>query len=142
MSLAKAAVGAGISTARNKPEKWGPHWDGFGKRFASNMGRTFVARTTRYGLDEALKLDSHFYRSKDRSAEAKIKNAIISPFAARRTDGRRTIGIPNIIGTYTGHVVAKEAWYPKRYTWKDGLKSGTLSLGTSVLFNLFREFVK
>lgn len=142
MSIARAAASAGVSTASNTPEEWGPHWEGFGKRFASNMGTTLVVSTTRYGLGEALKLDSHFYRSKDRSTGAKVKNAVISPFTARKTDGRRTIGIPNIVGTYTGHIVARETWFPKRYTWKDGLKSGTLSLGTSVVFNLIREFIK
>jgi hypothetical protein len=45
-----------------------------------------------------------------------------------------------MIGSYTGSIVAAETWYPRRYGLKDGLKSGTLSLGTDILSNLFKEF--
>lgn len=141
-ALAKYAITAGVGTARNEPEEWGGQWKGFGKRYASDAGRGLIRGTVTYGLDEALKLDSHFYRSQNRSTGAKLKNALISPFTARRPNGKRTIGIPRIVGTYSAGVIAAETWYPNRYTYKDGLKSGTISLGTNMLFNLVREFIK
>jgi hypothetical protein len=51
------------------------------------------------------------------------------------------VGIPNLAGTYTSGIIAREAWYPDRYDWKDGVRSGTISLGFSAAFNLFKEFV-
>ena len=95
-----------------------------------------------YGLDEALKYDSKFYRSRDRSLSSRIGNALISPVTARNKRGKRVIGLPRILGTYTSNVVAAETWYPSRYTYKDGLRSGTISLGMNAAFNLAKEFVR
>lgn len=141
VSLAKSAFSAGISTASNSPEEWEPNARGFGRRFASNFGRNLVSTTTRYGLDEALSLDSAYYRSTKNGFGSRLGNAVISTVTARRPNGRRTVGIPRIVGTYTGHIVAAEAWYPARYGWKDGLRSGTISLGMNSVFNIVREFV-
>jgi hypothetical protein len=140
-ALARQVAGAGISTWRNSPEEWGDHWEGFGRRVASNFGKNVIKQTTTYGLDEAFKIDSHFYRSKDKSVGARVRNALISPVTARDREGKRVIGVPHLVGTYTANIVAREVWYPARYDWKDGVKSGTVSLGFNAAFNLFKEFV-
>ena len=140
-ALAREVAGAGISTWRNSPEEWGDHWEGFGRRAASNFGKNVIKQTTVYGLDEAFKYDSSFYRSKDKSVGARIRNALISPVTARDRDGRRVIGVPRLVGTYGASIVAYETWYPSRYGWKDGVKTGTYSLGFNAAFNLFKEFV-
>jgi hypothetical protein len=139
-ALARQVAGAGIATWRNSPEEWGGQWEGFGKRVASNFGKNVIKQTAIYGLDSALKLDSHYYRSK-KGAGSKIKNALLSPITARNSRGKRVIGVPRLVGTYTGSIVAAEAWYPDRYDWKDGVRSGTISLGIGAAYNLFKEFV-
>lgn len=141
-ALARTVIGAGFSTWRNSPEEWGGQWEGFGRRVASNFGRSAIRQTTTYVLDESFKLDSKFYRSRNRSFGAKIKNALISPVTARTPDGKRVFGFPRVVGTYTASVVAAETWFPKRFDYKDGLRNGTISLGFSAAFNLFREFIK
>ena len=140
-ALARQVAGAGISTWRNSPEEWRGQWEGFGKRVASNFGKNFIKQTTIYGLDSALKLDSHYYRSRKKDAGSKIKNALLSPVTARNSSGKRVIGVPRLVGTYTASIVAAETWYPGRYDWKDGAKSATFSLGISAAYNLFKEFV-
>ncbi len=141
MALAKNAAIAGVGTWRNSPEEWGDKWEGFGRRFASGVGTGVIKRTTTYGLDEALKLDSHYYRSRKKDAGSKVRNALLGPVTARTKDGKRTLGIPRLVGTYTGSIVSREVWYPARYDWKDGIKSGTISLGMSAAFNLVKEFI-
>jgi hypothetical protein len=140
-AVAKNVVSAGYFTWRNSPEEWGDHWEGFGRRFASGMGKNVIKQTTIYGLDEAFKLDSAYYKSKDKSVGARVRNALISPVTARDKNGNRVFGFPRVVGTYTASIVAAETWYPARYNYKDGLKSGTISLGVNAAFNLFREFV-
>ncbi|MEQ1921755.1 MAG: hypothetical protein ABL952_04525 [Pyrinomonadaceae bacterium] len=135
------ATGAGFSTAINNPKEWGKSANGFGKRFASNFGKNLIKNTAIYGLDEALKLDSHFYRSPKRDLGSRISNAFLSTVTARKPNGKRAIGIPRIVGSYTSDIIAKEVWYPARYGWKDGLKGGSITLGVNAFFNLFREFV-
>jgi len=135
------ATGAGFATLSNSPEEWGRSWEGFGRRFASNFGRNAIKNTMIYGLDEALKLDSHFYRSEKRDVGSRVGNALLSTVTARKPNGKRTIGVPRLVGTYSAGVIAAEAWYPAGYDWKDGMRSGTISLGINAGLNLFREFV-
>jgi hypothetical protein len=141
-ALARTVVGAGISTARNSPEEWGGQWEGFGRRVASGLGKNAIKQTVIYGLDESFKLDSKFYRSQRRDFGSKFKNALISPFTARDASGKRVFGFPRIAGTYASSIIAAEAWYPRRYNYKNGLRSGTISLGLNAAFNLFKEFIK
>lgn len=141
LALARSAATAGISTARNSPEEWGKKWEGFGRRFASNVGRNAIRGTTIYALDETLQLDSAFYRSNKKDFGSRFSNAVLSTVTARRPNGKRTIGVPRLVGTYGASIVAYETWYPKRYDYKDGLRSGTISLGFNAAFNLFKEFV-
>ena len=134
-------VGAGFSTLSNEPEEWGKNWEGFGRRFASNLGRNVIQNTAIYGLDEALKLDSGFYRSKKRDVGSRVANAFLSTVTARKPNGKRTVGVPRLVGTYTGSIIAAEAWFPARYDWKDGARSGTILLGVNAAFNLVKEFI-
>lgn len=140
-ALARQVAGAGIATWRNSPEEWGGQWEGFGKRVASNFGKNLIKQTTIYGLDEALKLDSHYYRSEKKDVGSKIKNALISPVTARNSRGKRVIGVPRLVGTYSSSIIAAETWYPDRFDYKDGLRNGTISLGMTAAFNLFKEFI-
>ena len=142
VSLGKDVALAGISTWRNSPEEWGPHWEGFGKRAASNLGKGIIKNSVQFGLDEAFSLDSHYYRSTDRSIGGRVKNAFVSVVTARDKTGNRTFGFPRIAGTYSSSIIAAETWYPSRYTWKDGLTNGTISLGFTGVFNLVKEFIK
>ena len=140
-ALGTAIASAGWATGRNKPDEWGPHWEGFGKRLASNMGKRVISNTVLFSLDEAFKLDSHFYKSTKRDMGSRLRNGLISVFTARREDGSRVFGFPKIAGTYTASLIAVEAWYPNRHGWKDGLRNGTVSLGTTTLVNLLKEFI-
>lgn len=139
-SIGRAVAAAGLSTWSNSPEEWGPHWDGFGKRFASNMGRSIMKNTMMYGMDEAMKLDSYYYRSEKRDWKSRVKNAMISPVTARKPDGKRVFGVPRVVSTYASSVIVAETWYPGR-DWKDGLRNGSMTLLFNGGYNLLKEFV-
>ncbi len=141
VALGKTVASAGWGTWRNSPEEWGDQWEGFGRRVASGLGKSVIKNTTIYGLGEALKYDSRFYRSRKKDFGSRLGNALISPVTARDKNGRRVIGIPRIVGTYTSSIVESETWYPDRYSYKNGLRSGTISLGFTAAFNVFKEFV-
>ena len=141
VALGKTVASAGWGTWRNSPEEWGDKWEGFGRRVASGLGKSVIKNTTIYGLGEALKYDSRFYRSQKKDFGSRLGNALISPVTARDKNGKRVIGIPRIVGTYTSSIVAAETWYPDRYSYRNGLRSGTISLGFTAAFNVFKEFV-
>jgi hypothetical protein len=140
-ALGQQIARSGFATWQNSPEEWGPHWDGFGRRVASSVAKNVIRQTAIYGLDGAFKLDSHFYRSKKKDLGSRLTNALISPVTARNAKGKRVIGFPRIVATYSSSIIAAETWYPQRFDYKDGLRNGTFSLGLNAGFFLIKEFI-
>ena len=140
-AIGKAIAAAGISTATNTPEAWGPGWKGFGKRFANNMARNVIKNTTQFGLDEAFKLDSRYIRTEGKSVKYRIGYAAISPFVARNQNGRKVFGLPRVSSTFAATFIASQTWYPEQNGWRDGLRGAAISLGTTALFNMAKEFI-
>lgn len=140
LRLARSVVHAGMDQWRDTPEEWGQGMEGYGKRFASSMGRNAIQQTVTYGLDEAFRLDSGFQRSGREGFGARVKHAFLETITSRTKSGNRVISAPRLAGVYTGAIVAAETWYPERYSYKDGLRMGTSSLLTSFGINLVREF--
>jgi hypothetical protein len=138
--LARTAVAAGLDQWRDSPEEWGQGMKGYGKRFASNFGRSAIQQTVTYGLDEALGVDSGFHRSVREGVGPRVKHAFLETITSRTKSGGRVFSAPKLAGVYTGAIVATETWYPERYSYKDGLRMGTGTLLTNFGINLVREF--
>jgi hypothetical protein len=139
--LARTVASAGIEQWRDSPEEWGQGSKGYGKRFASSLGQNAIHQTVEYGLDEAMGLDTGFQRSKKEGFFPRFKDALIQNVTSRTRSGDRVIAVPRFAGIYTGAIVARETWYPDRYNYKDGLRSGTGTLLTGFGINLVREFL-
>jgi len=139
--LMQTTVTAGIDQWNDSPEEWGQGMKGYGKRFASGLGRNAIQQTITYGLDSALEQDTGFRKSKREGFFPRFKDALIQNVTSRTKSGKRVISVPRLAGVYTGSVIAAETWYPERYSYKDGLRQGTTTLLTSFGINLLREFV-
>lgn len=139
--LVRTAASAGIDQWRDSPEEWGQGAKGYGKRFANHLGKNAIRQTVTYGLDSAMDLDTGFKRSKREGFFPRMKDALIQNITSRTKSGDRVISVPRLAGVYTGSIVASETWYPERYSYKDGLRSGTRTLLYGFGINLVREFV-
>jgi len=139
--LVRTAASAGIDQWSDNPEEWGQGMKGYGKRFASGLGRNAIQQTITYGLDSALTLDTGFQRSKREGFFPRFKDALLENVTSRTRSGKRVISAPRFVGVYSGAVIASETWYPERYSYKDGLRSGTGTLLAGFGINLIREFV-
>jgi len=139
--LAWTAASAGINQWRDHPEEWGQGMKGYGRRYASGFGQNLIQQTVTYGLDEAFRLDTGFQKSRSEGIGARVKDALLQNITSRTKSGKRVISAPRLAGIYTGAIVARETWYPERYSYKDGLRSGTTTLLTGFGINLVREFV-
>ena len=140
-ALLRSATSAGIAQANDSPEEWEQGMKGYGKRFASSLGRRAIQQTVTYGLDEALDLDTGFKKSTRSGFFPRFKDALLENVTSHNRSGKRVVGVPRFVGVYTGSVIAAETWYPQRYSYKDGVRSGTKSLLTGIGINLIREFV-
>jgi hypothetical protein len=139
--LLRTGVSAGIDQWSDSPEEWGQGMKGYGKRYASGLGRNAIQETVTYGLDEAFQLDTGFQRSKREGFFPRLKDALLQNVTSRTRSGKRVISAPRFAGVYTGAIIQSETWYPERYSYKDGLRSGSMTLLAGFGINVFREFV-
>ncbi len=140
-ALIGATFGATVSQIGNNPPEWKKTAGGFGRRFASSYGTNAIRNTVSYGISEAFKLDNRFERSGEKDFGKRLKHAFLGSYTTRTKNGNRVPDFPYVIGTYSASVIANETWYPKRFSYQDGLRDGTISLGVRFGVNLLREFV-
>lgn len=141
MRLLRTGASAGIQQWRDEPVEWGQGMKGYGKRYASGFGQNAIQQTVTYGLDEALRLDTGFEKSRREGFLPRLKDALLQNVTSRNRSGKRVISVPRFAGVYTGAIIPAETWYPERYSYKDGLRRGTTTLLTGFGINLIREFV-
>jgi hypothetical protein len=140
--FAGAAVAAGISQFGNAPPEWHQGVEGYSKRFGSDFGIAAVGTTARYGLAEALREDTMYYRCECRGVFPRLRHAAFSTLTARRgDDGHRVFSVPALIAPYAGSMTAVYGWYPDRYGAKDGFRMGNYSLLVNMGGNVALEFL-
>jgi hypothetical protein len=140
--IAGAAVASGIGQADNSPPEWKQGAAGYGRRFASDFGIAAVTTTTRYGLAQAFRQDTLYYRCECKGLLPRTRHALISTLTARRgNDGHSVFSFPALIAPYAGTMTAVYAWYPGRYNGKDAFRMGNYTMLGYVGANLALEFL-
>jgi hypothetical protein len=140
-AFATAAVAGGFQQASKTPPEWGSGWNGFGERVASSFGIQLVTTTTRYVTAEILREDAAYYRCECRGFFPRFAHALISTLTARRgQDGHTVFSFPGLVSPYAGSMTAL-AWYPDRYSVKDGFRMGNYNLAGQAAGNLALEFI-
>ena len=66
-SLAAGTFSAGFGTARNRPEEYGPHWDGFGKRYGIRLTGVATSHAIEGAMGSLWGEDPRYFRA-DRAA--------------------------------------------------------------------------
>jgi len=137
-----AAFAAGINQAYDTPPEWKQGAEGYGKRFGSNFAIAAVSTTTRYGLAQAFREDTLYYRCECTGVFPRLRHALISTLTSRRgEDGHRVFSFPSLIAPYAGTMTAVYAWYPGRYNAKDALRMGNYTMLGYVGANIGVEFL-
>jgi hypothetical protein len=140
--IAGAAFAAGISQANNTPPEWKQGAGGYSRRFGSDFGIAAISTTARYGLAQAFRQDTLYYRCECRGVSPRLRHAVISTLTARQgKDGHRVFSFPALIAPYAGTMTAVYAWYPGRYSAKDALRIGNYTMLGYVGGNMALEFV-
>ncbi|MGD0347200.1 MAG: hypothetical protein ABSA85_10615 [Terracidiphilus sp.] len=139
--VAGAAFAAGINQWTNSPPEWGQGVEGYGKRFGSDFGIAAIGTTTRYGLAEAFREDTLYYRCECAGPFPRLRHAVISTLTGRRgQDGHRVFSISALAAPYAGSMIAVHLWYPDRFDAKDAFRMGNYSLLAYMGGNIALEF--
>jgi hypothetical protein len=141
-SVVGAAFAAGINQAYNTPPEWKQGAAGYSKRLGSNFGIAAVTTTTRYGLAQAFREDTLYYRCECKGIFPRLRHAVTSTLSARRgSDGHSVFSFPSLVAPYAGTMTAVYGWYPRRYDAEDALRMGNYTLLGYVGANVALEFL-
>ena len=139
-ALFNASVGAGIQQARGAPYAWGGGMEGYGRRYASNMGKRIISNTVQLGVEAMLGQDSRYVPSDRTGTWPRIKDAVKHSFLARSSDGGRELAFGRIAGSLSGGLLSR-TWHPEGHDdLSNGFSSAGVSFGGYVGANVFREF--
>src|SRR5208337_3317909 len=75
-SLFAGAFTAAYGTARDKPEEYGPHWYGFGKRYGMRFTGVATSNAMEAGLGEIWGEDPRYFRANGRPFLERVKNVV------------------------------------------------------------------
>jgi hypothetical protein len=139
-SLAAGLFTAGFGTGTNRPIEYGPHWEGFGKRY----GMRFTGIATGNAMEAAVGAlwgeDPRYFPTTGQSLKGRIKNVVVMTFVARRADGNLAPAYARYIGISGNNFLSN--------TWRADSESGVgdACLRTALGFagrmggNAFAEF--
>jgi hypothetical protein len=132
---------AGINQFSNAPPEWGQGAQGYGKRFGSDFGIAGIGTTSRYGLAEAFKEDTLYYRCECSGLFPRLRHAMISTLTARRgQDGHIVFSFPALVAPYAGSMTAVYGWFPSRFGAKDAFRIGNYNMLAYMGGNIALEF--
>jgi len=86
-SLAAGVVSSSWGTARNRPREYGPHWEGFTKRYGMRLTGVATSNGIEAGLGAAWGEDPRYVRSADKRSLKRIGHAARMTLMAYRADG-------------------------------------------------------
>jgi hypothetical protein len=136
-----AALAAGVDQFTNSPPEWNQGVEGYSKRIGSNFGIAAVTTTTRYGLAQAFREDTMYYRCECNGFFPRLSHAAISTLTGRHgEDGHRVFSIPALVAPYAGTMTAVYGWYPNRFGAKDAFRMGNYTMLLYMGGNVGLEF--
>lgn len=86
-SLALGTVTAAFGTAIDKPREYGPHWEGFGKRYGMRFTGVATGNAMEAAFGSLWGEDPRYFRTRGKHVPQRIKNVIVMTFMNRRSDG-------------------------------------------------------
>lgn len=99
-SLLVGTLTAAIGTGRDTPPEYGPHWEGYAKRYGMRFSGISASNTIEAGLGALWGEDPRYVRNQNLSFKKRIGNVFLLSVTARNRDGKlvpayaRYIAIP------------------------------------------------
>lgn len=139
-SLTLGIIYSGIQTARNKPEEWGPGWEGFGKRFGTRQATQLIGSSVEASVGALWGEDPRYFHSWRKGFWPRANYAAKMTFFSYRRDGSTGFAYARAIGISAGKAISS-TWYPPTDNdWQDTMSRIGISYLGRFLANLWYEF--
>lgn len=111
-SLAIAGpISAGWGTALDRPHEYGPHWEGFAKRYGVRLSGVAIGNGLEAGLGSIWGEDPRYFRDPHQPLKQRVQNVVDLTFRAYRSDGARHFAYARLLGN-AGNNFMSNAWRP------------------------------
>lgn len=140
-NLAAGVVVAGIQTWRNDPEEYGPHWDGYAKRYGARLAIGGTINTMEAGVGALWGEDPRYFRAAGQPFKRRIGHIFKMAFLARDRSGALHPAYARFIAVPSGQIVSN-LWRPDspntagHVSWQVGM-----SFLNRIVSNTFSEFI-
>ena len=111
-SLAAGVFSAAIGTAMNSPSEYGPHWEGFGKRYGLRLTGIVTQNAMEAGIGTLWGEDPRYFRTQDEPVRRRIRNILVMTVAARGRDGDLHPAYARYIAIGGGNLLS-DTWRPE-----------------------------
>jgi len=140
-NLAGGLFSSGWGTLFNKPVEYGPHWDGFGKRYGMRLTGSATSNTMEAGLGALWGEDPRYFRiGAGERPGRRVKNAIKQAFLARDRGGKTMPAYARYVAIPGGNFLSN-TWRPdSQARAHDALIRTSLGFAARITSNLFVEF--
>lgn len=140
-AVAAAAMGAGVNQGNNSPSEWGQGAAGFGKRFASALGKHVVKSAIQSPVAYIRHEEVGYRPSNKHGFGPRLRYALVSTVITRKTTtGKTTISTSEISGAFGSGLISR-LWQPASlHTVSSGFLSGGITLGVDAGGHVLREF--
>jgi hypothetical protein len=98
-SLMAGLFSAGFSTSSNSPSEYGPHWEGFGKRYGMRLTGVSTGHAIEATVGSLWGEDPRYFRAEGQPLKGRVKNIVVMTFLARRRDGNLAPAYARFIGS-------------------------------------------
>jgi len=130
-SLLVGTLSAGIGTGRDSPEEYGPHWDGFAKRYGMRFTGVAASNTIEAGLGAIWGEDPRYVRNQNLPFKRRIGNVFVLSFAARNRHG-------NLMPAYARYIAIPGNNFLSN-TWRVSSESTTSAALTRTAYGVLSE---
>jgi hypothetical protein len=140
-SLAGGLFSAGLGTALDKPAEYGPHWEGFGKRYGMRLTGVSTGNLMEAGLGAAWGEDPRYFHTIDRPFGRRVENIVDLTFRAYRPDGERHLATARYAATVGNNFLSNLWRTESEADWQHALIRTAEGFGGRALSNTVSEFL-
>jgi hypothetical protein len=141
-SLAAGVASSGFETAINEPPEYGPHWEGFAKRYGMRLMMVTTGNGIEAGVGAAWGEDPRYFHAADKRFWSRVGQAARMTFVAYRSNGATAPAYARYTGIVGSNFLSN--------TWRvqsensAGAAFTRIALGFAGKFasNVFEEFFK
>ena len=140
-SLTGGLFSSGFGTAVNSPSEYGPHWEGFAKRYGMRLTGVSTSNAMEAALGSAWGEDPRYFHTEHQPFGVRVKNVLDLTFRAYGPDGERHPAYARYIAI-TGSNFLSNTWrVQSEADWQHALLRTAEGFGSRALSEAFSEFV-